>query len=228
MKINASPAIAFSALENSLSGNYVLDAGRWSAATFTPSYLRFLMKRRSARPFAVEIKHSRSSPAPSHDIFGDRRAIPQRSQAVVEPRRARSLAFEPIEHSEVTMASKPAEQQTRRVLPALRPIFALSEPEPTEVPEKEVQTPVRARARRAPRRVSQRANPVAPDLDIQMTAPAPKPIASEPVQSVETQTPHGQPSPQSVSRRGGWRTRQDRSSLPPGERWKHRLLPRIR
>lgn len=184
------------------------------------------MKRRSARPFAVEIKHSRLNPPSFLDIFGERRAIPKRSQAAVEPRQASLLAFEPQEHAEGVQAFKPAEPQARRVLPALKPIFALSEQEETEVPEKEFQTSVRAKVRRAPRRVSQPAKPVSPELTLQRNAFVPEPTAPPPVQ---TQSSQAQAFEQSaIRRRGDWRARPERSTLPLGERWKHRLLPRIR
>jgi hypothetical protein len=176
------------------------------------------MKRRSARPFTVEVKHTRTSrvalvDAPTrsrenHDLWWD---IP----AVTADKPAEAL-FAPAVQAEPTQPEAPP---ARRVLPSLMPMFA-SEPEAAEADEApSIERLPRVRrakpataTKRAPKPVAEVARPAvvaAPAATRQATG-TPAPVTAAPAQ------PTAMPvRPIRLSRQA--------DTLKAGERWKRRL-----
>jgi hypothetical protein len=186
------------------------------------------MKRRSARPFTVEVKHTRTSRASltdatarsrkGHDLW---RGIPL--GVGEEPSEVKPVLPAPVVHSEPVQPKAPAP----RVLPSLVPTFSMPvEPEVPEVravpdaerlprvrrvkpPAEPVQTSAaRIGAGRKPRAGSTAQPQVTP-------AAVPAPIATS---GVEAQ-------PAAAQARTARRT-QPAATLRAGERWKRRL-PRV-
>ena len=183
------------------------------------------MKRRSARPFTVEIKHTRSANTAPRDLFGRPGNRPQRSPALSGPDRTGVTPREPRASADVAAAARPAAPPARRVLPALTPIYALSEPESPKQPSQPRVEPRKATGRARVRRQTSVTTACAEQ------APAVGPRVVERVQSAppaHVEPPTGPP-PHPARRAtsgSGWRNRQDRAQFRPGERWKSRL-PRI-
>ncbi|MCJ2139759.1 hypothetical protein [Methylobacterium sp. E-066] len=175
------------------------------------------MKRRSARPFTVEVKHTRTSrvalvdatmrPRENHDLWWD---IPE-----VTVDKPAEPAAAPVVLADPARPEAPA----RRVLPSLMPMFATaSEPETAEADEaptiERLPRVRRAKAatKRAPKPATEAARPVftpAPAISRQPTS-APAPVTAAPAQ------PAAMPvRPIRLSRQG--------DTLKAGERWKRRL-----
>jgi hypothetical protein len=183
------------------------------------------MKRRSARPFTVEVKQTRASRAFLTDATARSRKGQDLWRGIPldpggEPVEVKPVRPAPVVHSEPVQSKAP----TPRVLPSLVPTFSMPvEPEVPEAPAPKrlprvrrvkppaepVQKPAtRTSARRGPRAVS----PIQPQL---IPAAAPAPIA-KPV--VATQ-------PAAAQARTARRS-QPTETLRAGERWKRRL-PRV-
>ncbi|MBE7200555.1 MAG: hypothetical protein INR70_22510 [Parafilimonas terrae] len=180
------------------------------------------MKRRSARPFMVEVKGARTARAaqttaglrtrPDTNLWQDL------AQETVKPPQPDipSPAPQP--------ARKEAEAPVRRVLPSLVPMFQVPEPQLPESqgadsqgadeasPESERGAEPRARRGR-PR--GTRAAPTAPAA-APAARPRPEPAAAAPIVVPEPAEPDPVPSPKSLS----WRRTKE---LRLGERWKRRL-----
>ncbi|SFM16625.1 hypothetical protein [Methylobacterium pseudosasicola] len=175
------------------------------------------MKRRSARPFTVEVKHTRTSrvalvdattrPREHHDLWWDIPAVT--ADKPTEP------ADAPVVPAEPARPEAPA----RRVLPSLVPMFSTaSEPEAPE--EDEAPTierlprvrRVKTASKRAPKPAAEAVRPVftpAPAIARQPTS-APAAATAAPAQ------PAAMPvRPIRLSRQG--------DTLKAGERWKRRL-----
>lgn len=184
------------------------------------------MKRRSARPFTVEIKHTRTFRAllsdatarsrKGHDLWRDLPVFAANKPDVVK--------FAPLGHSEPARPEAPV----RRVLPSLVPMFAMPvEPETLEV---RVAPPVErvSRVRRVKLPVQREQQPATevvaarPALTEQIVRMQVTPVITASPQATAS-TVVGQPaSPQPRTAR---RTQQA-LTLRPGERWKRRL-PRV-
>lgn len=170
------------------------------------------MKRRSARPFMVEVKQTRSARTSltSADArrHQDKILWPELAQAAMTaPAPAPEAAPVPPPRPE----RKEPEAPVRRVLPSLVPMFqapAEADAEPKTVPETRVR---RARSTRVPAaspdvaaRTVSRPRPIAP--------PAPPVDEAPPVPAAAGQVP----SPRAATGRRA-------AELRPGERWKRRL-----
>jgi hypothetical protein len=186
------------------------------------------MKRRSARPFTVEVKHTRTSRASLHEATSRSRKGHDLWQGLPlvgddEPAETQPVQPTPEARAEPIRAEAPA----RRVLPSLVPTFAMPvEPEGPKAPEvpavdrlprvrrvkppaEPVQTSAaRIGAGRKPRAGSTAQPQVTP-------AAVPAPIATS---GVEAQ-------PAAAQARAARRT-QPAATLRAGERWKRRL-PRV-
>ncbi len=103
------------------------------------------MKRRSARPFVVEVKSTRSSRSPLADTFTRTRSGPSLWHGVALEGEAKSPApkIQPRSAAAVEVPKVAAQEPARRVLPALMPLYVPSEPEPQERESRE-----RVRSRR--------------------------------------------------------------------------------
>lgn len=176
------------------------------------------MKRRSARPFMVEVKHTRTartSLTSSHPATRSAKSLwPELAEAETKPTQP-DLQAAPAARQE----ERPAQAPARRVLPSLVPMFEISaEPEATAASEAEPAATPRVRRPRAgveqtpaaksaakPRRAAPRPEPsVAPEV-VEASARA---IPAQPDQA---------PSPRPVP---SWRRG---TELRLGERWKRRL-----
>jgi hypothetical protein len=179
------------------------------------------MKRRSARPVVVEVKRTRtSSTSITAHAFG--RSLPSRDLWKGLPLHdvAPSVAEKPEQQAKVVHQPAKAAEQTRRVLPAITPIFVLSEPEPREEPAGSDAPTTRShrtggeRKRRAsavrPTAESVPATPAVSATDRIDAAQAPEPTPSTPT---HLQQPR--------SNRREWTSRQP--ELRRGEGWKRRL-----
>jgi len=174
------------------------------------------MKRRSARPFTVEVKHTRTSrvalvdtttrPREHHDLWWD---IP----AATADKPAEAL-LAPAAPAEPAQPEAPA----RRVLPSLMPMFAAaSEP---EAPEADEAAPIERlpRVRRAKAATKRAPKPVAEPVPAFVAAPAiSRPATSTPASATAaTVQPAAMPvRPIRLSRQA--------DTLKAGERWKRRL-----
>ena len=183
------------------------------------------MKRRSARPFTVEIKHTRTS----RTSLTDATARSRRGQnlwrdlpggAPDKPDLAQSA---PLADSEPARTEAPA----RRVLPSLVPMFAMPvEPETLEVraasvaerlPRVRRVKPPTKREQPAAEAVTTRLASAEPKVQLQVT-PA---IAAFPLAAASTVIGQlASPQPRTA------RLTQQAVTLRPGERWKRRL-PRV-
>ena len=180
------------------------------------------MKRRSARPFTVEIKNTRTSRVSLTDatartrtnqnVWGTELTASANTAAEVQPT--------PVPHSEPARVEAPA----RRVLPSLVPIFAM--PVEAEVSE-EGKAPAQERLPRV-----RRLKPAAKSTEALALADVAEPVSdqaqtqqqathSNAVTSAERDTiVVAQPA---VLQARSARRRQQAPALRPGERWKRRL-----
>ena len=184
------------------------------------------MKRRSARPFTVEIKHTRTSraslpdaPARSRvgdDLWGDLQAAVADKPAEMQPLR--------LAHPEPAPSVAHAEPPARRVLPSLVPMFAMPvEPDAPEVgkaPEEErlprVQR-VKPPTKRKQKVVAQVDSALSfADADDE---PDDTPVVASPDSTQASGAVNG---PALVQARTARRAQQA-AALRPGERWKRRL-----
>jgi hypothetical protein len=186
------------------------------------------MKRRSARPFTVEVKHTRTSRAFLTDATARSRKGPDLWRGIalgpsVEPVQVKPGQPAPVVHSKPVQPKAPAP----RVLPSLVPMFAM--PVEPEVPAvREVPAPERLpRVRRVKPPAEQvqklaavssaRRGPRARSAIQPQVTPAAVPA------SIATPVVVAQPAvPQARTARRG----QQAETLRPGERWKRRL-PRV-
>ncbi|MCJ2085999.1 hypothetical protein MKK88_08315 [Methylobacterium sp. E-005] len=183
------------------------------------------MKRRSARPFMVEVKHARTSrtalKAPESQARPDKVLWPELAQALAqaEPK--------PVQHAFEAAPAPRAEPKepdapVRRVLPSLVPMFqGADEPEVEAEPQPEA-PPRRTRRKRAPvaAQPAREATPAEPAPEIRPAAPRPAPMAAKPTAAAPVE-----PRPGAASRPATWRRTKE---LPLGERWKRRLPPYLR
>jgi hypothetical protein len=179
------------------------------------------MKRRSARPFTVEIKSARTSrpPLAAASVHFPSGKAPQQDWATL-------LAGREPEHQPSPKAPSlqpPAEAPTRRILPSLVPMF-----EPPSEPDRQAEAaePKLPRVRRSRAKVERGSAAAEPNL---VTEPSEPPAAAPPVVS---RAVSGAPVTPAVAVRAEARpspvdryTRRE-TALRPGERWKQRL-PRI-
>lgn len=181
------------------------------------------MKRRSARPFVVEVKHTRSSRSSLNDAVEHNRAGPGLwhgldVQGYVERPDSSQQPMVAVRSGD---ASKLGLEPVRRILPSLLPIFAPSEPEPAAERTKPASEKV-SRVARKPR-----SEPV-PHHEVLEVTPAvgieALPAQYRPGAAVERV---GDPMPR-PTRLPVARTKQKSGdpALRPGERWKRRL-PRV-
>jgi hypothetical protein len=184
------------------------------------------MKRRSARPFTVEIKHTRTSRTSlteatarsrtGQDLWGDLPLVLADKSAEVRPA--------PMAQRESAQPKMPV----RRVLPSLVPMFSM--PVEPEAPDVRTAPNVERlpRVRRAKEMNKRKQKPA-----IKVTASAATAVKStvqEPVTSAIAAPALGMAPPQTAQPMttqvsAGRRTQQS-PTLRPGERWKRRL-PRV-
>jgi hypothetical protein len=176
------------------------------------------MKRRSARPFTVEVKNTRPSrvalvdtttrPRESHNIWWD---IP--AETAEKPEAARPAP--PI-------ASAPPEAPARRVLPSLMPMFTTEgEPETAaadEIPAIERLPRVR-RAKVAAKPAAKRA----PKPDAARPVFTPAPAVSRPTTAPSALAPTQAAASQPTMPARAIRLSRQADTLKAGERWKRRL-----
>jgi hypothetical protein len=179
------------------------------------------MKRRSARPFTVEIKHTRTSRTSLADATARTRSGQDlwQGQSLVADDRPAVMQPMPTVHSQ---PARP-EAAARRVLPSLVPMFAMPvEPEAAEVPPAPVveRLPrvrrVKPQAQRKQASVSNSAPPAPANATAQrQTAPA---IAAPAPLNASALVAQPVVAPARTSR-----LTQQAAALRPGERWKRRL-----
>jgi hypothetical protein len=180
------------------------------------------MKRRSARPFAVEIKHTRTSRVSlidatartrtSQNVWGGELTAAASATAEVEPTHV--LRAEPVR----------VEAPARRVLPSLVPMFAMPvESEASEVREASVKErlPRVRRVKQAAKRTKSSApvdaaKPAAGEAQVQRQV---APSAVDAIAEADA-TVIALPV---VSQVRSTRRTQQAATLKPGERWKRRL-----
>lgn len=180
------------------------------------------MKRRSARPFTVEIKHTRTSRASlteatarsrkGQDLWGN--------LTVTNAEKPAEMQLSPLVHSEPSRPHTPA----RRVLPSLVPMFDMPVepvvPEVREAPAEERMPRVRRVKPPANRTkasvVAADAKPAADEVQTQRQA---TPSAAVAIAEVDA-TVNPQPA---AARVRSARRAQEVATLRPGERWKRRL-----
>ena len=180
------------------------------------------MKRRSARPFTVEIKHTRTSRTSltyatarsrrGQDLWG--------SLPVAAAHKPAEVQSAPLAHSEPARPEAPV----RRVLPSLVPMCAMPvEPETPEVREAPVTERLpRVRRVKPPTKREQQPAAVAANA---LPAPAkpqvtPAIAALAPAQATTVVRQPASPQPRTARRT------QQAVTLRAGERWKRRL-PRV-
>ena len=183
------------------------------------------MKRRSARPFTVEVKHTRTA----HASLTDATARSRSGQNLWRdlPLAVTDKPAEVQPASVVCAEPAPPVAPARRVLPSLVPMFSmpveLETPEVREAPAPERLPRVRRvkppAKREQPAAGAIAAKPVPDELKVQRQA-AP-PIAAPALTQGSTIIRQ----PASVQARTARRTQQA-TALRPGERWKRRL-PRV-
>ena len=184
------------------------------------------MKRRSARPFTVEIKHTRTS----RTSLTDATARSRRGQdlwgnlPVAATDKPAEVQSAPAAHSEPARSEAPA----RRVLPSLVPTFAMPvKPESPKVRETAVAERL-PRVRRVKLAVQREQQPVTgvvaarpasaePMVHPQVTSAI---ATSRPASASAVSTQPASPQPRTARRI------QQAVTLRPGERWKRRL-PRM-
>lgn len=184
------------------------------------------MKRRSARPFMVEVKHTRTArtslTSPNPATRSNKSLWPELAEAEAKPAQP-DLPAAPAPRQE----ERPAQAPARRVLPSLVPMFEIAA-EPEAAPASEIEPAATPRVRR-PRAPVERVPSGAPAA---ARAPAaaskPRRAAARPEPAVVPEAaeaspraipaPPGQaPSPRPVP---SWRRGNE---LRLGERWKRRL-----
>lgn len=179
------------------------------------------MKRRSARPVVVEVKRTRIANASLANAFGRSPNAKDLWQGV----RLREAPQPSDEQPLVPAASEPAivEEPVRRVLPALTPMFALSQEEPQDDVTETPPLPRRVKFERKPRQ--QRILPEASGLRTMPEAALDLVDALLPVPEPRTARESVLAKPPLVERIANVRLarRQDHPELPRGERWKRRL-----
>lgn len=190
------------------------------------------MKRRSARPFTVEVKHTRTSPASLADTTARSHKVPDlwRGLPLNAGDKRAEVKPTPVEPKPVDPAAPvQAEVPARRVLPSLVPTFAMPvEPQATE--ERTALVDERLpRVRRPKQQLTKRR--LAPAAQVSLmhkaaanSAPQPRivPVVTSPALA-DVPPVTAQPAP--VKGRAGRRNQQPKT-LRLGERWKRRL-PRI-
>jgi hypothetical protein len=194
---------------------------RLSLCVFVPSKYRlecfrrsFYMKRRSARPFMVEVKSTRGGRAsltsPDTRTRPDAGLWPELAQAAVAPPQPSPKPDVPAPSAQRLEQKEPP---ARRVLPSLVPMFEVPvEPEPVAAPAR------RTRRERAPA-VAQAARAeavVEPAPQAPPVAPRPEPAVAASALRVPPAAAGEDPSPRPTT----WRRTKE---LRLGERWKRRL-----
>jgi hypothetical protein len=180
------------------------------------------MKRRSARPFTVEIKHTR----PSRVLLIDATARARTSQNVWGAELAAAAnATAEVEPTYVPRA-EPVRTETpaRRVLPSLVPMFAMPvEPEASEVPEAsaEKRLPRVRRVKPLTKRTKTSAL-VDEAMLVADEAQAQRQVAPSVVDAIAEADAVLAAQPALAQVRAARRTQQV-ATLKPGERWKRRL-----
>ncbi|MCJ2072009.1 hypothetical protein MKK75_24935 [Methylobacterium sp. J-030] len=182
------------------------------------------MKRRSARPFMVEVKHARTPrtalQVPEPQARPDKVLWPELAQA--EPKSAQP-AFEaaPPPRAE----PKEPDAPVRRVLPSLVPMFQGAD-EPEAEPEFPAEAPPRrTRRKRTPvaAQPAPEAAPAEPAREVRPTAARAERIATLTVKPVAAAA--DEPGQGAAPRSPTWRRTKE---LRLGERWKRRLPPYLR
>ncbi|MGH1570430.1 hypothetical protein ACRAWG_06865 [Methylobacterium sp. P31] len=177
------------------------------------------MKRRSARPFMVEIKSTRTTRASlttaQPRTRSDKSLWPELVQDEVKPAQPGIQAAPP------PRLDKEPGAPVRRVLPSLVPMFqapaepvAEPEPEAALAPAPRVRRP-RARSERAPASTQAALGASAPAEEPRPAAAQPEPVGDEPPAHAHPAEAERAPAP-----RPGWRRGNE---LRLGERWKRRL-----
>ncbi|TXN08258.1 hypothetical protein FV222_01085 [Methylobacterium sp. WL103] len=180
------------------------------------------MKRRSARPFTVEIKHTRTSRA----SLADATARPHNDQdlwgnlTVAVAYKPAEMLPAPLVHSEPLRLHTPA----RRVLPSLVPMFDMpvvpEDPDVREEPSEERLPRVRRVKPLAKRTkalaVATEAKPAANEVEPQRPA---TPSAAVAIGEIDA-TANSQ---SAIARLRSATRKQEVATLRPGERWKRRL-----
>ena len=188
------------------------------------------MKRRSARPFTVEIKHTRISRALVSDATERSRSGKDLCHDLPVVAADKTVGIQKVEPGPV-VHSEPAQPAAtaRRVLPSLVPMFSMPVEPGTSGP-REAPTEERLPRVRSVKPTSQRGQ-----KRVVKVAPAPlvaakprvqlqvKPVLAAPAVA-QTSTLADQSA--SVQAHAARRARQQRIVLRPGERWKRRL-PRV-
>lgn len=180
------------------------------------------MKRRSARPFTVEIKQSRTPRVSLIDATARTRAGQNvwGAELTAAANAAAEVEFLPVPSAELSGAAVPV----RRVLPSLVPMFAMPvEPEVSEVPDAPAEEQLPRVRRVKPPAKRTKTSPVADALKIaaneaqaQQLAAPPNAIATAEVDAAVTARP-------AVAQVRSARRTQQAATLRPGERWKRRL-----
>ena len=147
------------------------------------------MKRRSARPFVVEVKSARSSRSPLTDAFTRTRSSTSLWQGVSFSDEVPPSEPEQTPHPAANVQpSKLEAQPARRVLPALVPLYVPSEPEPQgeveETPTRRA-SPVKAKRKPRSRPVTSDSASIAAPFLITTGAPEAASVTNEPA-SVST------------------------------------------
>ncbi|GEL43585.1 hypothetical protein MEX01_41760 [Methylorubrum extorquens] len=189
------------------------------------------MKRRSARPFTVEVKHARTSYASLADATARSRKGPDlwRGLPLSAGGKPAEVRPTPVEPKPVAPAAPvQAKVQARRVLPSLVPTFAMPvEPEGTE--ERAALVDERLPRVRRLKQLTKRRQAPAAQVSLMHTAAAelaPQPrivpvVTSPALADVPPVTAQPAPAKGRAARRN-----QQPKTLRLGERWKRRL-PRI-
>ncbi len=182
------------------------------------------MKRRSARPFVVEVKSTRSSRSPLADTFTRTRSGPSLWHGVALEAEAKPTAAEvqPRSSAAVEVSKAAAQEPARRVLPALVPLYVPSEPEPREQAPGELARNLSViKVARKPR-----SRPVVAETSDRLVRPAserpaaPLPALGEPASPEPLQAITAPAMPPRPDRRD---RNQHHPELRRGERWKRRL-----
>lgn len=184
------------------------------------------MKRRSARPFTVEIKHTRTSRTSLTDATARSRRGQDlwRDLPVAAADKLAEVQSAPLAHSEPARS----EATARRVLPSLVPMFAM--PVEAETPEvREAAVAERLPRVRRVKLLVQREQQPATEVVAARPAPAEPMVHAQVTSAIATSLPAAASAvstqPASPQPRSARRTQQA-VTLRPGERWKRRL-PRV-
>ena len=184
------------------------------------------MKRRSARPFTVEVKHTRTSRAALADATARSRKGPDLWRGLPLIADEKPAKVVPAQHAPVGRATPiQPEVPARRVLPSLVPTFAMpAEPEGPE--ERAALADERLPRVRRPKQPTKREQtPAAQVFSTPSTASKSAPqsrivpvVVAPAVADVPTVIAHPAPAQGRAARRN-----QQAAALRPGERWKRRL-----